>query len=458
MLNRRIFLCAFVLTMLISCSASYQHIKNAEELEEAGLHEQAFDSYYLALLSDTENVDAINGLKTTGKLLLKSYGDELRYAYLKEEYLNVYSIYQDILDLKEKSSNHNIEFNIPFDLTSNFETSTNILAENYYKKGQTYFTNSEWDEAIREFERCTNYVKSYKDVEDLIQQAENNRDNEIAENYYQQGVEEYEQENYRRAYYHFEKIQSYRNNYKNTINLMSNCVKYGQTSIAIFPFDNFSGLQDLHNRLYTYTINYAVRNNSPFLNVIDRQNLQMLLNEQNLGLSGIIDEGTAARAGKLIGVKYVIMGKLLEVNNNQGNITQEEIEAFDLGKSGARVSFTLYEGESTALVKAQYQIISTETSQIVYSDIVEKSNSDYVKYAIYPKGNYKNLTFYPPATDETTMVLNLGVSLLSGGADIDKSLFTARRNLKNSNQMASESLQSIGQQIARSILSWANRN
>lgn len=47
---------------------------------------------------------------------------------------------------------------------------------------------------------------------------------------------------------------------------------------------------------------------NPKLRVIERDRVQQLLDEQNLGASGRVDKETAAKIGKLVGVRHMIFG------------------------------------------------------------------------------------------------------------------------------------------------------
>jgi len=49
--------------------------------------------------------------------------------------------------------------------------------------------------------------------------------------------------------------------------------------------------------------------------VIERGLLKKILNEQQLGMSGILDETTATKIGKLLGVKIIISGSVLKLQN-----------------------------------------------------------------------------------------------------------------------------------------------
>jgi TolB-like protein len=48
------------------------------------------------------------------------------------------------------------------------------------------------------------------------------------------------------------------------------------------------------------------------LRVVDRDRLNELLAEQDLGASGRVEDGTAARIGKLVGAKYMVLGGFID--------------------------------------------------------------------------------------------------------------------------------------------------
>ncbi|MEO1086114.1 MAG: CsgG/HfaB family protein [Acidobacteriota bacterium] len=92
--------------------------------------------------------------------------------------------------------------------------------------------------------------------------------------------------------------------------------------------------------------------------VMDRESLSAVLREKNLALSGDIDPATAVRAGKLIGVKYLLTGA----------VTEYGIE--DAGASGPGVgglpSFSVKKRKFTAAANAR--LIDAETGEIVWAD------------------------------------------------------------------------------------------
>lgn len=65
------------------------------------------------------------------------------------------------------------------------------------------------------------------------------------------------------------------------------------------------------------------------LRVLERQNLQAILQEQRLALSGRVDESSAVEIGKMLGVQYVLLGAVVSM----GDQLRVDIRATDVETS-----------------------------------------------------------------------------------------------------------------------------
>ncbi|HYL21137.1 MAG TPA: CsgG/HfaB family protein [Gemmatimonadales bacterium] len=87
--------------------------------------------------------------------------------------------------------------------------------------------------------------------------------------------------------------------------------------IAVMPFDNGGSYgQDKENfdalqkGIAGMLISELAAN--PAARVVERAEIQKLLDEQNLGATGRVDPQTAAKVGKLVGARYVITGTFID--------------------------------------------------------------------------------------------------------------------------------------------------
>ncbi|HYT64432.1 MAG TPA: CsgG/HfaB family protein, partial [Gemmatimonadales bacterium] len=87
--------------------------------------------------------------------------------------------------------------------------------------------------------------------------------------------------------------------------------------IAVFPFNNGGsygqGKEDfdaLERGIAGMMISELAQN--PAARVVERQEIQRLLDEQNLSAQNRVDPQTAAKVGKLVGARYVVAGTFID--------------------------------------------------------------------------------------------------------------------------------------------------
>src|ERR671936_1648912 len=103
----------------------------------------------------------------------------------------------------------------------------------------------------------------------------------------------------------------------------------GKIKVAIWEFDNNAA----HSYWYWDKLGPAARNliDTAFsenkllsnkFSVIERDKLNLVLKEQGLAASGAVDPATAAKVGKILGVKYIILGGIdkFNIDNTKGAI------------------------------------------------------------------------------------------------------------------------------------------
>ena len=66
---------------------------------------------------------------------------------------------------------------------------------------------------------------------------------------------------------------------------------------------------------------------NPGIRVVERENIQKLLDEQNLARDGRVDDATAARIGKLLGAKHMVTGTFVTDRSGVMVITLKSVDA-----------------------------------------------------------------------------------------------------------------------------------
>ena len=87
------------------------------------------------------------------------------------------------------------------------------------------------------------------------------------------------------------------------------------STIAVPDFQNNSMLQDKEKmeslRYGLADVMITALSSSEKLKVVERKRLKTILKEQALGLSGMLDNSSAQKAGKLLGAKYLLLGSYM---------------------------------------------------------------------------------------------------------------------------------------------------
>ena len=113
-------------------------------------------------------------------------------------------------------------------------------------------------------------------------------------------------------------FMKWQNRYHNTMKklivlLFISCFLVAETkTIAISYFDNTSGLKE-YNPLSKGLTDMLITDlsNVKSIQIVEREKLEQIIQEQNLVLTGIIDESKAAQVGKLLGANLILSGSFL---------------------------------------------------------------------------------------------------------------------------------------------------
>jgi TolB-like protein len=88
--------------------------------------------------------------------------------------------------------------------------------------------------------------------------------------------------------------------------------------IAVMPFENGGSygqdkenFEALEKGIAGMLVSELAQN--PAARMVDRSSVQRLLDEQNLGKDGRADAATAAKIGKLVGARYMVMGSFVDL-------------------------------------------------------------------------------------------------------------------------------------------------
>lgn len=138
--------------------------------------------------------------------------------------------------------------------------------------------------------------------------------------------------------------------------------------IAVAPFDGNFGTEfsvELESSLASIRVNDA-----PFYEVVNRNALDKILEEQKLTMSGLVDTKSAVNLGKLLGAQGLYVGQITTAKYNDTPYKEDRSECVatnDKGKCVSWRSYTVNCTKRTAQLTVVPKLVDVETAKIAYS-------------------------------------------------------------------------------------------
>ncbi len=198
----------------------------------------------------------------------------------------------------------------------------------------------------------------------------------------------------------FKRALHFVEDYKDAAQLYETTRQAGVKRIAVFPFEDLSGKRKRYGAVEELVVDQMVTSvmrdpsATEFLELISRDQLDRVVAEQKLGLSGMVNEETAMEVGALLGVHEIITGKITQiiyspvqtVNRDYKQTSKVVVKTEKYkdkeGKTKTRKIYGDVEAQvrhytrtTKAVIKGSYRIVDVRTAKLVKSEAFEgKSN------------------------------------------------------------------------------------
>lgn len=385
-------------TVLAGCTGSKGLAKRGMQLEQAGMYTDAANFYLNALMRNNNNVEARIGLTNTSRKVLNDKLDAFSRHKAMDEHRSALNAYQDAMSYRERVARLGINHDVAGHYQDDFEVSKSVVLQEMYDQGTALMAEKRFDEAKSVFLQITRIDPNYEDVISLKGIAKN-------EPLYQSAMVHFDNRAFRKAYYELDKIYQNDQNYRDVAVLRNECLNLGRYPVALAPFKNASGTRDIEKRVYAFFVTSLAQIDDPFLRIVERDNMDAILNEQRLSLSGIIDERTATQVGNLLGAKALINATVLSYSSTPGRVQRTAKDGFEsytvrLFNNETQqhynevrykpVKYNEYFNRNEVRMSVQYTAISLESGEVLFSRIVDRTEEDQMYYAAYD-GEVNNL-------------------------------------------------------------------
>jgi len=369
LLRNAIFLFLIVIS---GCTGTRRMLHDAQVLEEAGMKSRAFE-HYQSVYRTKGDTRALVGMRRVAQSLLDEHFRNAQMLCLREQYIDALDAYDKAFAFADQQ--RELELRTPVGVREQKQQCVTGYVDHLYRQAESAVLDERYEEArqhltelrrIDPFNRKADYLHALAEIIPS----------------YNLGKKAYELGLYREAYHHFLEVTRRDAAYKDALTLREECLSKSKIPLAYLLIDNTRVDPSIETSTGAMIKNAILNLNDPFIQLIDRENIEQMLAEQIKGMSGLIDEKTAIQAGRLTGARYLLTGEIVNYDHLTAPQRGFERKAY-LGPSvsSKKVRYTEYRLGRGLDVSFRYQIIDAETGRMFATGIIPFSDRDNVIWA-----------------------------------------------------------------------------
>ncbi|MBP7407169.1 MAG: hypothetical protein KA941_00275 [Flavobacteriales bacterium] len=330
------------IVLLTSCGSSRKQIERAATYEREGMLAEAYDRYAELYLRKPREVEAHVGMKRTAQGLFNRMQDKASAAYAMGDLATGDGARQEAINYKASMDRQGLELEWAPLFEAKRAEAMRDRAQRLYADAESAFREERFKEAEDLAYQCSRLDPERRDAEHLYKLAQ-------VEPAYREALLGQELGLWREAYRQFDRVAKLDAGHKDTMTRLAECREKASYTVAYVPLYNANlypemlGLQSVVGQLETQfaaNVKQEVLDlQDPLIVMVDRDNTEELLAEQQRQMSGVYDDRSVAAAGKLLGARYVLTGKILRFDD----VLRKEIE----------VQMQLLDAESGRILQAE---------------------------------------------------------------------------------------------------------
>ena len=321
-------------TLLAACSGERKVLERGAIYEREGMYAEAHVLYSEHYARKERSVEAHVGMKRTAQAISDRLQAEASGHYLMNDLAAGDRAREQVEAYHTHQLRHRIELHWSPTLAVDRQRAVEHTAENALASAKEALRSERYDDALTAADRALALVPDLKEAAYVQRIA-------TIEPWYQQGRKAMGLKLWRDAHRLFTQVTGRDATYKDAWSLQEQCREQAVVPLAYVPLFNgqlytneLSGVlggAPLEIQLAANIKQAILALKDPLIVLVDRDNTEELLEQQRKQMSGVYDDRYSAEAGRLIGARYVLTGKVLrfdDVLTRQIEVQVQVIDAF----------------------------------------------------------------------------------------------------------------------------------
>jgi tetratricopeptide (TPR) repeat protein len=321
-----------MLLLLASCGSTRKQLENATAYEREGMWDEAYERYAAVFERKPKEVQAHIGMKRSAQALFDRMQQRAVLAYRSNELETGDQARSEAISFRNRMQRDGIVLEENLLIEADRNAAVKAKAAKLYAEAEAAFRAERFDDAESLAIACTRLDRENRDAEHLMKLAQ-------VEPLYREALLGMELKLWREAYRKFEQVIKLDAGHKDSMQRMAECRQHAAYTLTYVPLFN-RGLQavtidvnasssSLDAQLAANIKRHILDLHDDLVMLVDRDNTDELLAEQQRQMSGVYDERYVAEAGKLLGARYVLTGKILRYDDVLGRNMEVQIQLLD---------------------------------------------------------------------------------------------------------------------------------
>ncbi len=369
--------------LLAGCSPHKRTLEEAASLRNAGMHRDAFNRYLSIYQADPSVTEALIGLRDAGSVVTSRLFSEVQMLQGQGNFNAALSA----LDEAERFVNEYkwLELRAPFFAGGMREELLNAIARDNYTKAEDAVRREQWDEAREYLKVARRYNRNMEEIEYLDRIIRVMPD-------FRKGQKAMELRLYQEAYAYFEKVSLIDADFNGVLERMDECIEQGRIDVTVIPIARKSvELSPTERAMVTSIKQRILEAENPFVRLVARDDLDVLLEEQRNSMSGIFDQSAVIEAGRLIGAEYLILAELLRYDINTQTLRDVRQKGY-LGRNilARKVEYREIETKRSYDAVFRFYLVKSETGEVLAAETIPLYEEETLHWAEF-EGDHTSL-------------------------------------------------------------------
>lgn len=423
---------------IVSCNGPKKMLKEAKVYEDGGLREQAYQAYS-SVYDQHAKPEALVGMKRIAQSIMIEKFQKAQMECMRGNHEQALTYYDDAFAYANSKSHLQLE--IPLSAEEQRAQCKSDYFDSLYDKAEKAVLDENYIEAQLLIQKLRYLDRNNKKVEylDLISQIYPK---------YNSGVKAMELELWRDAYDYFNEVCKLDADFKDVLKLREKCLNKAKYTIAYVPILKPDIDDAIESSVSAFVKQKVLALQSPFIELVERESLEEMLQEQMNSMNAAFDQNDVIEAGKLAGARYIITGELVMYEHKTSPQRGYEKKAY-LGNDvdDKKVRYTEYRLGRGIDASFRYKILDAETGKIYASEVIPYIERDNVVWSDF-EGDYTRLY---PGEWKWQLINSKEDIVLIDQRDELMSQFTGRKGPITELEMRMKMMEEIGTKVAFAV-------